>query len=205
MMEGVQSDSVAPVVTVSVQFPDLTPPEFERVRTGLTAGRPGRIVVPHEAHRWYAAASDPETVRGLVAALRAVIESRELSFDDEEALDDLSQEYADWLEESADIDDADPGPVVAFSVHLPALELGEFAGLLESLRAEHPRRIVLGEQRGHSHHELTDRHTVQARLSGLRAALRGEPVGTVDALPLLALLNDYATWLSDPANGRPAD
>ncbi|WP_147291060.1 hypothetical protein [Tsukamurella paurometabola] len=196
-----QSDSVAPVVTVTVQFPDLTPPEFERVRAGLIAGVPSRIVVPHEAHRWYAAASDPETVRALVSALRAAAESRPLSFDDEEALDDLVQEYADWLEESEDIDDAAPGPVVAFSVHLPALDRDEFAGLLESLRAEHPRRIVLGEQRGHSHHELTDRHTIESRLPGLRAALRGEPVDTVDTLPLLGLLNDYAGWLSDPANG----
>ena len=99
-MEGVPDSR--PVVTVSVQFPDLSVAEFDGVRSRLVAGRPGRIVVPHEAHRWYAAASDPETVRALVSALRAVVEGRKLSFDDEEALDDLSQEYADWLEESED-------------------------------------------------------------------------------------------------------
>lgn len=204
-MEDVQSESVAPVVTVSVQFPDLTPAEFDRLRDGLTAAHPGRIVIPHEAHRWYAASTDPETVRGLISGLRAAIEQRPLSFDGEEALDDLSQEYADWMEESADIDDADAGSVVAFSVHLPALELDEFAALLATLRSAHSRRIVLGEQRGHSHHEVTDRHTIGARMPGIRAALRGEPVGALDALPLLALLNDYASWLSDPANGGTSD
>ena len=33
-------------------------------------------------------------------------------------------------------------------------------------------------------------------MPGIRAALRGEPVATVDALPLVALLDDYAAWLS---------
>ncbi|MCA4994301.1 hypothetical protein HWD35_06235 [Tsukamurella tyrosinosolvens] len=185
-----------PVVTVSVQFPDLSVAEFDGVRSRLVAGRPGRIVVPHEAHRWYAAASDPETVRALVSALRAVVEGRKLSFDDEEALDDLSQEYADWLEESEDRDDAEPGPVMSFSVHLPALDRDEFAALVDSLRATHSRRIVLGEQEGLSHHELSERSRIAARMPGIRAALRGEPVGTVDALPLVALLNDYAGWLT---------
>lgn len=185
-----------PVVTVSVQFPDLSVAEFDGVRSRLTAGGPGRIVVPHEAHRWYAASSDPETVRALVSALRAAVEGRRLSFDDEEALDDLSQEYADWLEESEEREDADAGPIVSFSVHLPALHRDEFAALADSLRAEHPRRIVLGEQRGLSHHELSERARIAARMPGIRAALRGEPVGTVDALPLLALLDDYAGWLS---------
>nr|WP_156508156.1 hypothetical protein [Tsukamurella tyrosinosolvens] len=185
-----------PVVTVSVQFPDLSVAEFDGVRSRLVAGRPGRIVVPHEAHRWYAAASDPETVRALVSALRAVVEGRKLSFDDEEALDDLSQEYADWLEESEDRDDAEPGPVMSFSVHLPALDRDEFAALVDSLRATHSRRIVLGEQEGLSHHELSERSRIAARMPGIRAALRGEPGGTVDALPLVALLNDYAGWLT---------
>ena len=139
-MEGVPDSR--PVVTVSVQFPDLSVAEFDGVRSRLVAGRPGRIVVPHEAHRWYAAASDPETVRALVSALRAVVEGRKLSFDDEEALDDLSQEYADWLEESEDRDDAEPGPVMSFSVHLPALDRDEFAALVDSLRATHSRQIV---------------------------------------------------------------
>ena len=183
-------------MTVSVQFPDLSVPEFDGVRARLLQSRPGRIVVPHEAHRWYAAASDPETVRALVSGLRAVIDGRRLSFDDEEALEDLSQEYADWLEESDETDDADPGPVMSFSVHLPALEADEFSALADALRADHPRRIVLGEQRGLSHHELSKRSRIAARMPGLRAALAGEPVGTVDALPLLALLNDYAGWLS---------
>ncbi|NKY18328.1 hypothetical protein [Tsukamurella spumae] len=185
-----------PVVTVSVQFPDLSAAEFDGVRTRLTADRPDRLVVPHEAHRWYAASSDPETVQGLVSALRAAVEGRELSFDDEEVLDDLSQEYADWLEESTEVDDADAGPVMSFSVHLPALEHDEFDALARALRADHPRRIVLGEQRGLSHHELSERDRIAARLPGIRRALRGEPVGTVDALPLVALLNDYASWLS---------
>ncbi|WP_148281475.1 hypothetical protein [Tsukamurella sp. 1534] len=195
----------APVVTVSVQFPDLSVREFEEVRERLTAGRPGRAVVPHEAHRWYAASSDPETVRALVAGLQAAVAGRRLSFDDEEALDDLSQEYADWLEESAEADDADPGPVVSFSVHLPALTHEEFAELLSTFRAVHSRRIVLGEQRGDSHHELSTRQQIESRLPGIRAALAGEPVGTVDALPLLALLNDYASWLSrfDDAGPTP--
>lgn len=193
-MEGVPDS--CPVVTVSVQFPDLSVAEFDGVRSRLVAGRPGRIVVPHEAHRWYAAASDPETVRALVSALRAVVEGRKLSFDDEEALDDLSQEYADWLEESEDRDDAEPGPVMSFSVHLPALDRDEFAALADSLRAAHSRRIVLGEQEGLSHHELSERSRIAARMPGIRAALRGEPVGTVDALPLVALLNDYAGWLT---------
>ncbi|KXP06956.1 hypothetical protein AXK59_02280 [Tsukamurella tyrosinosolvens] len=193
-MEGVPDSR--PVVTVSVQFPDLSVAEFDGVRSRLVAGRPGRIVVPHEAHRWYAAASDPETVRALVSALRAVVEGRKLSFDDEEALDDLSQEYADWLEESEDRDDAEPGPVMSFSVHLPALDRDEFAALVDSLRATHSRRIVLGEQEGLSHHELSERSRIAARMPGIRAALRGEPVGTVDALPLVALLNDYAGWLT---------
>lgn len=185
-----------PIVTVSVQFPDLTVAEFDAVRSQLMQSHPGRLVVPHEAHRWYAASSDPETVRGLVSALRAAVEGRTLSFDDEEALDDLSQEYADWLEESEDTDDADPGPVMSFSVHLPALTTDEFTALANRLRSSHSRRIVLGEQRGHSHHELSEHARIAARMPGLRAALRGEPVGTVDALPLLALLNDYAGWLS---------
>ncbi|TWS18094.1 hypothetical protein FK529_17305 [Tsukamurella asaccharolytica] len=185
-----------PVVTVSVQFPDLSVAEFDGVRSRLVAARPGRIVVPHEAHRWYAAASDPETVRALVSALRAVVEGRKLSFDDEEALDDLSQEYADWLEESEDIDDAEPGPIMSFSAHLPALDRDEFAALAESLRVAHSRRIVLGEQEGLSHHELSERSRIAARMPGIRAALRGEPVSTVDALPLLALLHDYAGWLT---------
>ncbi len=193
-MEGVPDSR--PVVTVSVQFPDLTVAEFDGVRARLTAGRPGRIVVPHEAHRWYAASSDPETVRALVSALRAAVEDRKLSFDDEEALDDLSQEYADWLEESEDRDDADPGPVMSFSVHLPALDREEFAALADSLRGAHSRRIVLGEQRGLSHHELSERSRIAARVPGIRAALRGEPLGTVDAQPLVALLDDYAAWLS---------
>ena len=193
-MEGVPDSR--PVVTVSVQFPDLSVAEFDGVRSRLVEGRPGRIVVPHEAHRWYAAASDPETVRALVSALRAVVEGRKLSFDDEEALDDLSQEYADWLEESEDRDDAEPGPVMSFSVHLPALDRDEFAALVDSLRATHSRRIVLGEQEGLSHHELSERSRIAARMPGIRAALRGEPVGTVDALPLVALLNDYAGWLT---------
>ncbi|KXO90769.1 Uncharacterised protein (plasmid) [Tsukamurella tyrosinosolvens] len=193
-MEGVPDSR--PVVTVSVQFPDLSVAEFDGVRSRLVAGRPGRIVVPHEAHRWYAAASDPETVRALVSALRAVVEGRKLSFGDEEALDDLSQEYADWLEESEDRDDAEPGPVMSFSVHLPALDRDEFAALADSLRAAHSRRIVLGEQEGLSHHELSERSRIAARMPGIRAALRGEPVGTVDALPLVALLNDYAGWLT---------
>ncbi|NMD54522.1 MULTISPECIES: hypothetical protein [Tsukamurella] len=188
-----------PVVTVSVQFPDLSAAEFDGVRARLVQGGPGRIVVPHEAHRWYTASSDPETVRALVSALRAVVEGRRLSFDDEEALDDLSQEYADWLEESQERDDADPGPIMSFSVHLPALGRDEFTALAESLRAEHPRRIVLGEQRGLSHHELSERSRIAARVPGIRAALRGEPVGGVDALPLIALLNDYAGWLSGAA------
>lgn len=193
-MEGVPDS--CPVVTVSVQFPDLTVAEFDGVHARLTAGRPGRIVVPHEAHRWYAASSDPETVRALVSALRAAVEGRRLSFDDEEALDDLSQEYADWLEESKERDDAEPGPVMSFSVHLPALERYEFAALAQSLRGAHSRRIVLGEQRGLSHHEVSERSRIAARLPGIRAALRGEPVGIVDALPLVALLDDYAAWLS---------
>ncbi|TWS26291.1 hypothetical protein FK268_03380 [Tsukamurella sputi] len=186
-----------PVVTVSVQFPDLSVAEFDGVRARLVQSRHGRIVVPHEAHRWYAASSDPETVRALVSALRAAIEGRRLSFDDEEALDDLSQEYADWLEESTERDDADPGPIMSFSVHLPALDRDEFAALAESLRAEHPRRIVLGEQRGLSHHELSERSRITARVPGIRAALRGEPLGAADTLPLIALLNDYAGWLSE--------
>ncbi|KXP01053.1 hypothetical protein AXK61_13800 [Tsukamurella pseudospumae] len=193
-MEGVPDSR--PVVTVSVQFPDLTAGEFDGVRTRLTAERPDRLVVPHEAHRWYAASSDPETVRGLVSALRAAVEARTLSFDDEEALDDLSQEYADWLEESEEVDDADTGAVMSFSVHLPALDRDEFDALAQALRADHPRRIVLGEQRGLSHHELSERDRIAARVPGIRAALRGERVGTVDALPLVALLNDYASWLS---------
>jgi hypothetical protein len=185
-----------PVVTVSVQFPDLSVAEFDGVRARLTTGGPGRLVVPHEAHRWYSASSDPETVRALVSALRAAVEGRRLSFDDEEALDDLGQEYADWLEESEERDDAEPGPIMSFSVHLPALGRDEFTALAESLRAEHPRRIVLGEQQGLSHHELSERSRIAARMPGIRAALRGEPVGPVDALPLIALLNDYAGWLS---------
>ncbi|MGZ9827228.1 hypothetical protein ACXYTP_09995 [Tsukamurella ocularis] len=185
-----------PVVTVSVQFPDLSVAEFDDVRARLTAGRPGRVVVPHEAHRWYAASSDPETVRALVSALRAAVEGRRLSFDDEEALDDLGQEYADWLEESEDRDDAEPGPVMSFSVHLPALERDEFTALADALRAAHSRRIVLGEQQGLSHHELSERSRIAARVPGIRAALRGEPIGAVDALPLVALLHDYAAWLS---------
>lgn len=193
-MEGVPHSR--PVVTVSVQFPDLSPAEFDGVRTRLEAAVPGRIVVPHETHRWYSASSDPETVRALVSALRAAVDGRKLSFDDEEALDDLSQEYADWLEESEETDDADPGPVVSFSVHLPALGHDEFGALAESLRAAHPRRIVLGEQRGLSHHELSERSRIAARVPGIRTALRGERVGVVDALPLRALLNDYAGWLS---------
>lgn len=193
-MEGVPDSR--PVVTVSVQFPDLSVAEFDGVRARLTAGRADRIVVPHESHRWYAAASDPETVRALVSALRAALEGRRLSFDDEEALDDLSQEYADWLEESEERDDADAGPIMSFSVHLPALDRDEFTALAESLHAEHPRRIVLGEQRGLSHHELSERSRIAARMPGIRAALRGEPIGTVDALPLVALLHDYAGWLS---------
>ncbi|BDH58627.1 hypothetical protein [Tsukamurella sp. PLM1] len=185
-----------PVVTVSVQFPDLSAGEFDGVRARLEAVRPGRIVLPHQAHRWYAASSDAETVRALVSGLRAAVEGRTLSFDDEEALDDLSQEYADWLEESEDIDDADPGPVMSFSVHLPALTPDEFRALAEELRATHSRRIVLGEQRGDSHHELSERARIAARMPGIRAALRGEPVRTVDTLPLVALLHDYASWLS---------
>ncbi len=188
--------SSPPVVTVSVQFPDLSPGEFDGVRSRLTAGRPARLVVPHEAHRWYTASSDPEAVRAAVSALRAAVEGRELSFDDEEALDDLLQEYTDWLEESGEADPADPGPVMSFSVHLPALEREEFAALAESLRAEHPRRIVLGEQRGHSHHELSERARIAARVPGIRAALQGRPVAAAEALPLLALLDDYARWLS---------
>ncbi|WP_461166240.1 hypothetical protein [Tsukamurella serpentis] len=194
-------DPHRPVVTVSVQFPDLSAPEFDGVRARLTAGHPDRIVVPHHAHRWYAASSDPDTVQALVHALRAVIEGRRLSFDDEEALDDLSQEYTDWLEESAETDDAESGPVLSFSVHLPALGRDEFADLLDSLRAEHPRRIVLGEQRGLSHHELSDRAAIDSRLPGIRAALAGEPVRTTDSLPLIALLDEYAAWLSaNPPN-----
>ncbi|CAM3870546.1 Transcriptional regulator [Tsukamurella ocularis] len=193
-MEGVPDSH--PVVTVSVQFPDLSVAEFDDVRARLTAGRPGRVVVPHEAHRWYAASSDPETVRALVSALRAAVEGRRLSFDDEEALDDLGQEYADWLEESEDRDDAEPGPVMSFSVHLPALERDEFTALADALRAAHSRRIVLGEQQGLSHHELSERSRIAARVPGIRAALRGEPIGAVDALPLVALLHDYAAWLS---------
>lgn len=194
MMEGVPDSH--PVVTVSVQFPDLSAAEFDGVRARLTAGRPGRIVVPHEAHRWYSASSDPETVRALVSALRAAVEGRRLSFDDEEALDDLGQEYADWLEESEERADAEPGPIMSFSVHLPALGRDEFAALAESLRSEHPRRIVLGEQQGLSHHELSERSRIASRVPGIRAALHGETVGPVDALPLIALLNDYAGWLS---------
>ncbi|WP_133298834.1 hypothetical protein [Tsukamurella pulmonis] len=188
--------SSRPVVTVSVQFPDLSTSEFDEVRARLTTGRPGRIVIGHHAHRWYTASSDPETVRALVSALRAATEGRRLSFDDEEALDDLSQEYADWLEESEETDDADPGPVMSFSVHLPALEPDEFTALALLLRQTHSRRIVLGEQQGLSHHELSERSRIAARMPGIRAALRGEPVATVDALPLVALLDDYAAWLS---------
>ena len=95
-----------------------------------------------------------------------------------------------------DRDDAEPGPVMSFSVHLPALDRDEFAALADSLRAAHSRRIVLGEQEGLSHHELSERSRIAARMPGIRAALRGEPVGTVDALPLVALLNDYAGWLT---------